>query len=167
MYKNKFLIKKNPKIVANRQLSNFEYFKLYIYNLKYSKLDNCLFLLKNNDITSGNNNKIRLTYNNFVNSNDSMYCIKNLDSDLLLKLINFKLLNVIPLYVYKGITFNNLKLISFNNKSESKFLTYPTKSLVNYYFINNILVPDYIYHLITNINQYYLIILNVISLKLK
>ena len=46
MYKNKFLIKLNLNLNKTKQLSNFEYFKLYIYNLKYSKFDNCLVLFK-------------------------------------------------------------------------------------------------------------------------
>ena len=49
--KNKFLLKKNiikktKNFNNNFLFNNFEYFKLYIYNLKYSKLLNKKLLLK-------------------------------------------------------------------------------------------------------------------------
>ena len=133
MYKNKFLIKRKftNNIITKTQLSNFEYFKLYIYNLKYSKLDNCVLLNKFEHKKSKTKNTLILSSNFFSSNPELMFYVKNLRFDLLLKLINFKLLNVIPLDTSKGITFNNLKLISFNNKSNLKFLTYPTQSAIH------------------------------------
>ena len=53
--KNKFLLKKNiikktKNFNNNFLFNNFEYFKLYIYNLKYSKLLNKKLLLKKKNL---------------------------------------------------------------------------------------------------------------------
>ena len=115
--KNKFLLKKNiikktKNFNNNFLFNNFEYFKLYIYNLKYSKLLNKKLLLKKKNLKM-----IIIVFKLF-------FFNKNLNLSFLLKFIKYKSLNVLPLklYNFKGKTFNDLYFINFNKNDKFKFL---------------------------------------------
>jgi hypothetical protein len=100
------------KTKTNFLVNNFEYFKLYIYNLKYSKL-----LTKKLVLTKKNIEIITILLKLF-------FFNKNLNLSFLLKFIKYKSLNVLPLklYNFKGKTFNDLYFINFNKNDKFKFL---------------------------------------------
>jgi hypothetical protein len=118
--KNKFLFNsiKNKKnkikinVKTNFLVNNFEYFKLYIYNLKYSKL-----FTKKLVLTKKNIEIIIILLKLF-------FFNKNLNLSFLLKFIKYKSFNVLPLklYNFKGKTLNDLYFINFNKNDKFKFL---------------------------------------------
>jgi hypothetical protein len=123
--KNHYLINKNKKIFNNchKVYEIFEYFKLYIYNLKYSNI----------------------SYNNFLYYEKLLFLKKfsilkdffnkNLKLSFLLKFIKYKLLKVLPLSFIKlsGKTFNNLYFINFNKKDNFKFLLKKSFNIENFF----------------------------------